>query len=161
MVLLFTFFLLRLIGPILLIIGIEHTSKSFITGSLVCISIGISPLTLICLGLLARVNQAAQMPIPRSIFQILSTIFLAGLCLGVYGGTQLADTTNAANFTHYNTYSKISISIFTSIFVIILFHVPLPRYETLLHSFWRTKTITRCWIVLTVLGYPLHVRIAH
>ncbi|CZR60777.1 uncharacterized protein PAC_10673 [Phialocephala subalpina] len=117
-VLLITFSLLHLIGAILEIISIEHPSKSVITGALVCISIGISSLTLICLGLLARVNQSAEMPISRSIFQILSTISLAGLCLGVYGGTQLADTTNAANFTYYISYSKIAIGIFTGIFVV-------------------------------------------
>lgn len=54
-VLLITFSLLRLIGAILEIVAFDKPSQSVITGAIVCISIGISPLTLICVGLLARV----------------------------------------------------------------------------------------------------------
>jgi hypothetical protein len=54
-VLLITFSLLRLIGAILEIVSVDHPTKQVITGAIVCISIGLSPLTLMCLGLMQRV----------------------------------------------------------------------------------------------------------
>lgn len=54
-VLLITFSLCRLIGAICQLIAISHPSTGVYTAAIVCISIGLSPLTLICLGLLTRV----------------------------------------------------------------------------------------------------------
>jgi hypothetical protein len=54
-VLLITFSLLRLIGAIFEIVAIDHPTKQVITGAIVCISIGLSPLALMSLGLMRRV----------------------------------------------------------------------------------------------------------
>ena len=54
-VLLITFSLLRLIGAIFEIISVDKPTKPVITGAIVCISIGLSPLTLMALGLTSRV----------------------------------------------------------------------------------------------------------
>ena len=49
------FTLLRIIGAILYLIDEFHPSKNVLIGALVCSLIGISPLTLLCVGLLSRV----------------------------------------------------------------------------------------------------------
>lgn len=54
-VLLITFSICRLVGAICQLIAISHPSTGVYTASIVCISIGLSPLALVCLGLLTRV----------------------------------------------------------------------------------------------------------
>lgn len=64
-------------------------------------------------------NQSAGIVLPRLIFQLISTVSLAALILGIYGGIQLADQTGATNYTHLNSYSKAAVIIFTVIFVVV------------------------------------------
>lgn len=53
-ILLITFSLLRLTSAIFELIAVDHPSTQVITGAIVCISIGLSPLTLMCLGFMRR-----------------------------------------------------------------------------------------------------------
>ncbi|KUJ17132.1 uncharacterized protein LY89DRAFT_669548 [Mollisia scopiformis] len=124
-----TFSLLRLIGAIFEIIAVDHPTKQVVTGAIVCISIGLSPLALMSLGLLQRVNQAVGQPIPDIIYKGVGIGGLIALCLGVYGGTQQASNANATNFTQVNRDSKIAVVLFTIIFIItiIIFFVLVTR----------------------------------
>ena len=54
-VFLMTLAVLRLIGASCELIAIDHNSKGVQETAFICISIGLSPLTLLCMGLLARV----------------------------------------------------------------------------------------------------------
>ncbi|RFU26909.1 hypothetical protein B7463_g9421, partial [Scytalidium lignicola] len=119
-VLLITFSLLRLIGAILEIVGIDHPTKQVITGAIVCISIGLSPLTLMCLGLMSRVNQAVGEPISSKIYKGINLVGLIAFCLGIYGGTKQASST-AADYTHVNNDSKAAVVLFTAIFIVAFF----------------------------------------
>jgi hypothetical protein len=61
---------------------------------------------------------------------------LIALCLGVYGGTQQASNTNAANFTHVNKDSKIAVVLFTIIFIItiLMFFVLVSQLSNVPHG---------------------------
>lgn len=52
---LITLSLLRLIGAIYWLVYASHPSRGVASTAIVCTSIGLSPLTLLCLGLLSRV----------------------------------------------------------------------------------------------------------
>jgi len=54
-VFLITLAILRMIGSICELISIDHPSKGVTTTAFICISIGLSPLTLLCMGFLGRV----------------------------------------------------------------------------------------------------------
>lgn len=103
-------------------------------------TIGLSPLTLMCLGLMSRVyvdfmsrlyiqtfdtnssysNQAVGEPISSKIYKGLNLAGLVALCLGVYGGTKQANS-DSTDFTHVNNDSKIAVVLFTAIFIIAFF----------------------------------------
>jgi len=52
---LITFSIIRLLGAIFWLVYISYPSVGVITTAIICTSIGLSPLTLLCLGLLSRV----------------------------------------------------------------------------------------------------------
>ena len=136
-VLLITFSLCRLIGAICQLVAISHPSKGVYAAAIVCISIGLSPLTLICLGLLTRVyafppeqisirsdmqnrNNAIPRPIPRPVFQGISIFSLAGMSLGIYGGIKASDDTASTAQSVLNPESKTAVALFTTVFLVVL-----------------------------------------
>jgi hypothetical protein len=52
---LITLSILRLIGAICWLVYASHPSEGVATTAIICTSIGLSPLTLLCMGLLSRV----------------------------------------------------------------------------------------------------------
>ncbi|KAF6235122.1 hypothetical protein HO173_006749 [Letharia columbiana] len=116
-VLLISFSICRLVGAICQLIAISHPSTGVYTAAIVCISIGLSPLTLICLGLLTRVNNFIPRPIPRPVFQGISIFSLAGMSLGVYGGIKASESKTPFVL---NPESKTAVALFTTVFVVVL-----------------------------------------
>ncbi|KAF4628256.1 hypothetical protein G7Y89_g9902 [Cudoniella acicularis] len=119
-VLLITFSLLRLVGAVLEIVAISNPTKQVVTGAMVCTSIGLSPLTLMCLGLMDRVNHQVGDPIPRKVNIAVNLLGLVALFLGIHGGSQQANSANAADYMDVNNESKIACLMFTGIFIIAL-----------------------------------------
>jgi len=93
---LIAFTLLRIVGAICEIIATVNFSVGVYIAALVCSSIGLAPLTLLCLGLLARVNNQLRDPIPQRVFKYISLLSLVGLILGIVGGSRQDGDTSTA-----------------------------------------------------------------
>jgi len=119
-VLLVTFSALRLAGAISQLVTINSpTNVHAITAAIICDSIGLSPLTLLSVGLLARLNRFVRRPVSVRIFSLLSLISVVGLALGIYGGVHAANTATSLHFS-INGYSKAAVLIFTAIYVVVV-----------------------------------------
>ncbi|KAL1979277.1 hypothetical protein VTN96DRAFT_6318 [Rasamsonia emersonii] len=93
------FSLLRVIGSCCYLATISNpTSTNLYITWAVCNSIGLSPLTLACIGLLSRVNDSIKRktgnPLPSILFRFTGVITLVGLILSIVGQTASSDPTN-------------------------------------------------------------------
>ncbi|RFU28070.1 hypothetical protein B7463_g8274, partial [Scytalidium lignicola] len=109
--------LLRLVGASCELVAISHPSTGIYTTSIVCTSIGLSPLTLVLLGMLARVNEYVPRRINKQVWILISIMTLTGIGLGISGATRAASSSNPL---HSNTETKAAILIFTAAFVIVV-----------------------------------------
>lgn len=112
---LITFSLLRVIGASFQLATIHYPSRSVYGGALICDAIGISPLTVLNLGLLARVNRFVPRKMNQKLFGILSIASLVAVSLGIHGGTKVAQSSNPFK---PNSEVKAAVCIFTAIYVI-------------------------------------------
>ncbi|MCJ1452180.1 hypothetical protein MMC28_002522 [Mycoblastus sanguinarius] len=117
---LIVFTLLRIVGAICRLVSITHPSTGVITAAIVCNNIGLSPLTLLLLGLLARVNDfTTRQPFPTLLFRGLALFSLIGFILGIVGGTKLSVSSNGT-FT-INPMAKVATIIFLVVLLAVIF----------------------------------------
>ncbi|KAH8815946.1 hypothetical protein F5884DRAFT_664349 [Xylogone sp. PMI_703] len=111
--------LLRLIGASCQLVAISHPSVGVYTTSIVCTSIGLSPLTLVLLGMLARVNDYLPRKLNKRIWFLISILTITGVALGISGAVDAASSSHS-NYFHPNTQTKAAILIFTGAFAIVV-----------------------------------------
>ncbi|TPX14764.1 uncharacterized protein E0L32_005159 [Thyridium curvatum] len=111
---LITFSLLRLIGASFELAAIHYASRSVYGGALICEAIGISPLTVLNLGLLIRVNRWLTTKITAKHFGLLSIASLVGISLSIYGGTKAA---GSATPLAPNAFMRAGACVFTAIYL--------------------------------------------
>ncbi|KUI61109.1 hypothetical protein VP1G_08286 [Cytospora mali] len=110
---LITFSLLRILAGSFQLATINHPSTATYGGALICQSIGLSPLTVLNVGLLARVNRFVVRGISSKVFSLISLASLTGVGLGIYGGTKAAES---ADHITSNAMVKVAVCIFLGIY---------------------------------------------
>jgi hypothetical protein len=108
--------LLRIIGAAveLHIEAKSDPSKGLYTTVAICDSVGLSPLILLCVGLLHGSNESikkrgGKSPVPNFIFWIFIGFCVAALALALVGGIKAADS---GNFTKTQTLTKVGVVMF-------------------------------------------------
>ena len=125
---LIVFTLLRIIGAVLYLIDEYHPSQNLLVGALVCSLIGISPLTLLCVGLLSRVydvgypligckadtlvcrNDFCSQRLSPMFFRVIGVISLLGLVIGIIGENKI--DFSGITIQYANSYSKAATLLF-------------------------------------------------
>ncbi|KAI9745102.1 MAG: hypothetical protein M1818_001380 [Claussenomyces sp. TS43310] len=105
--------LLRLVGGVFELVAAIDASTTAYTGALVCSSIGLAPLTLLCLGLLSRVNDYSWQYIPKSVFRTIDIVSLTGLVIAIVGAS-IGDS--ATNPYHKQPEVKAAVVLFAAVF---------------------------------------------
>ncbi|KAI3401832.1 hypothetical protein diail_8210 [Diaporthe ilicicola] len=111
---LITFSLLRILAGAFQLATINSSSTTTYGGALICQSIGLSPLTVLNIALLTRVNRFVIHGISSKIFSLISLASLTGLSLGIYGGTKAAESSDHITS---NSIVQAAVCIFLGIYV--------------------------------------------
>jgi hypothetical protein len=102
----------RIVGAATGIAANSDPSRGLIETSEIAYGVGLSPLFLAWLGVIRRVNEGMQVhPVPPRLINLVYLPIMAGLALGIIGGTKLFDT-NPASVNTGVTYTKIAIMLF-------------------------------------------------
>ncbi|KAH8896220.1 hypothetical protein GQ53DRAFT_852230 [Thozetella sp. PMI_491] len=113
---LITFSLLRLLGASFQLATIAYPTRSVYGGAIICEAIGVSPLTVLNLGSLARLNRflPTAQRIGAKFFGAISLASMVGIGLAIKGGIQAAESTVTGT---PNTLVKVAIVIFLAIYL--------------------------------------------
>ncbi|KAI9801425.1 MAG: hypothetical protein M1825_003405 [Sarcosagium campestre] len=110
------FTLVRLVGSSTQLISISNRSKNVAITDIICQSIGLSPLILVCVGLLSRANDSSgnlhyKKIVPPIIFRIISLLSLIGVILCIVGVTDSTGSVNG-NFGKPAIQTKVGVMLF-------------------------------------------------
>lgn len=108
------FALLRVIGSCCSLATISNPSVGLFVATVVCSSVGLSPLFIGCTGVISRandsINRKTMNPINPLFFKVVGIITLVALILCILGAT--ADTSSLAALTQIDSKTKIGIILF-------------------------------------------------
>ncbi|MCJ1400452.1 hypothetical protein MMC11_003657 [Xylographa trunciseda] len=113
---LITFTCLRIISSACQLIDDSNPSKEVKTAYIITSSIGISPLTLLSLGLLSRVNDNTVPRLSAILFLCIPLSSMVGMILGIVGGVKQSQSSTPLVPT---TSSKVAVANFALIFLVV------------------------------------------
>jgi hypothetical protein len=106
----------RIVGAATGIAANSDPSQGLIETSDIAYSIGLTPLFLAWLGIIERVNKGMHVhSIPPRLINLIHLPVLAGLILGIVGGTKLFDA-NPSSVNTGVTYTKVAVVLFLVVF---------------------------------------------
>ncbi|KAJ9130085.1 hypothetical protein NKR23_g12355 [Pleurostoma richardsiae] len=114
-----TLALLRVAGDIAYFITLSHPTLGAYVTVMICDLMGLAPLTLTCVGLLGRVNEASKILPPR-FFNLLSITSLVGLIVGVVGAILAVDDSTGASYS-VNGEIQAALALFIAVFAMTLY----------------------------------------
>lgn len=111
------FCLTRIAGSIAHMISLSSYTRGVVTAEIICGSIGLSPLILLFVGLLSRVNDhLSEGRLNNYTFKVVEWFSFLGLILGVVGGA-IASTNSSGSSYGTSPLNKVSIIMFVLVFL--------------------------------------------